>query len=446
VIYLWKKKKKRKYLRYFLIYLFILSVISASIYFLFLIPSHIKSGIVLDKKESAKSISLKLGYKDSIKWVKVSKKTLLPDAPAYDVYLKGFGVKSITPCKVYYGRVFSRDEKNVVFRDGKILNLDKDVSFVKVEGETLKPLPPSSVISGGSDYKFIGDVSGNISAVIVGSVDVNAIRVGISNFDFTSLEHNVISLYSDKGLIVNFNNTEYKTKGRKSRWPVKEYEVLSVENKDGTVVLSSYTLVKNSYTGDSSSTPKTVIGETKDKIFISQVSEDAPTVIPTLTRKNGYTSTYYGSFEVFAKDKSLRLINEVDIEKYLKYVVPSEMLSSGGLEGYKVQAIAARTYVLSDMLSGRFTASGFHVDDTIATQAYNAQVSNELCDKAIEETRGLVLAYNSRIIDAKYYSTSAGVGAPFNQIYYTKDEYKGENPEPYLGFMDFTGSGVSDLS
>jgi SpoIID/LytB domain protein len=446
VILLFRKKKKKKYIRYFFIYLIVLSLISALTYFLFFNPTQINSGIVLDKKESSNSISLKLGYKKNIKWVKVSKKISLPDSLAYNVTMKGFRLKSITPCEVYTGRVFSRDDKNVVFQDGKTLKLNKDVTFVKKEGESLTLLAPNSVISGGSDYKFIGDDSGNISTILVGSIDVNAIRVGISNRDFTTLDHQQIGLYSSMGLSVKFNNTEYKTKKSRSQWPVKIHEELVLENKNGTTVLSVYTLSINIYTGEAIPVFKAKIGETKDKIYITPGSEDSPIYAYTLKRTNGYVPSYYGTFEVFMKDSALRMINEVDIEKYLKYVVPSEMLSSGGLEGYKVQAIAARTYVLSDMLSGRFTASGFHVDDTVMTQAYNAQAPNDICDRAIEESRGMVLAYNNKIIDAKYYSTSAGVGAPFNQIYYSKDEYNGDNPEPYLGFMDFTGTGVKDLS
>jgi SpoIID/LytB domain protein len=98
------------------------------------------------------------------------------------------------------------------------------------------------------------------------------------------------------------------------------------------------------------------------------------------------------------------------------------------------------------MLAGRFTSLGFHVDDTTMSQVYNSLPSVELCDQAIDETKGLVMTYEGKIIDAKYYSTSPGVGAPYNQIYYDDNGYKGENPEPYLSFKDYTGTGVDDLS
>lgn len=48
--------------------------------------------------------------------------------------------------------------------------------------------------------------------------------------------------------------------------------------------------------------------------------------------------------------KKIRVINKVKIEDYLKQVVPSEMPESFGVEALKAQAVAARTYALSDYL------------------------------------------------------------------------------------------------
>ena len=48
----------------------------------------------------------------------------------------------------------------------------------------------------------------------------------------------------------------------------------------------------------------------------------------------------------------------------LKQVVPSEMPQSFGVEALKAQAVAARTYALSDYLKFRYKNDGFHVKDT----------------------------------------------------------------------------------
>lgn len=426
-----RRRKAARYFKLFLLYIGIIAIIAGLIYFLFFKPANIKTGVVLDSKETSNSISLKLGYGKNIKWIKVKKSTQLTESAAYNVSLMGTRVKSIIPCSVYSGRIFTKDNKTVVFEDGKTLKLNPKLTYVKVENESLRQISSNSVISGASDYKFIGDESGNIDLIIVNSIDIDKIRVGISNYDFSTLEHSVFTFSSSRGIKYNFNNKEYKT---------KRNEQLRIEYKKGTIEISLYTINKKD------NTFKASLGQTKDRVYVYPVSNEYPMIISSLTRTNGYTPQYFGSFEIYIKDTSLRAINSVDLEQYLKYVVPGEMLSSGGLEGYKVQAIAARTYVLSDMLAGRFTKLGFHVDDTTLSQVYNSLPAVELCNQAIEETKGKVMTYKGIIIDAKYYSTSAGVGAPFNQIYYEGNGYKGKNPEPYLTFKDYTGTGINDLS
>lgn len=425
------RRRRIRYIKYFFIYLTLLAILAATIYFLFFVPREIKSGVVLDRKESSNSISLKLGYGKNIKWIKVKKSLHLPESPAYNVSLKGSRVQTIGPCSVYSGKVFTKDDKTVVFEDGKTLKLKTGLSYVKIENEALKKVPPNSVLTGASNCKFIGDKDCNINLVIVNSIDVDLIRVGISNYNFSTLKHSVLTFSSSRGVKLRYNNKDYQT---------KRSEQLKVEYKNDSIELSIYTINKKE------NILKTSLGQTKDKIYVYPGSDEYPMIVSSLTRPNGYVPQYFGSFEIFIKDNSLRAINSVELEQYLKYVVPGEMLSSGGLEGYKVQAVAARTYVLSDMLSGRFTSIGFHVDDTTLSQVYNSLPSVELCDQAIDETKGQVMTYQGKIIDAKYYSTSPGVGAPFNQIYYDGNGYKGENTKPYLGFRDYTGTGIDDLS
>jgi SpoIID/LytB domain protein len=186
------------------------------------------------------------------------------------------------------------------------------------------------------------------------------------------------------------------------------------------------------------------LGKTKSRIYVNSL-DTRPIYIKSLRRANGHRPVYYGSLEVFIKDSNMRLINEVDLEKYLMFVVPSEMLPTGGIEAYKTQAVISRTYALSDMLAGRFASQGFHVDDTTLSQAYNLQPSLPECNKAIEETKGEVITYDNKIIDAKYYSTSCGLGAPFNEIYYNGMDYNKNNPEPYLVYNDYTNSKIDNL-
>ena len=126
--------------------------------------------------------------------------------------------------------------------------------------------------------------------------------------------------------------------------------------------------------------------------------------------KKGHTSApkYRGVITVIPNGSHLRVINTLDIEKYLLQVVPSEMPRSFGVEALKVQAVAARTYAVSDILKGKYIKDGFHIKDTVESQVYNNQVENEDATRAIEETEGKIMTYDNMPIDAKYFSTSAG--------------------------------------
>lgn len=413
-------------------------VLSGVSYFLFIKPLSISCGVVLEKKESENSISIKLGYNDKTKWVMTSKKNNIPESPAYNVTMRGIRTISISPCKIYSGKVLSKDSQKIVLDTGE-LKLKPKVSYYMLEGEKFVPSTQSKIIVGYSTYKFAADLAGNVGAAIMEKPAVKNVRVGISNNGFSSLEQKDSLLF--KSISEKSSSKRYI--------PGKGLQVLS---KDIKYTIPKDNSLEVSYTNDTmnlslidSKGAKSSIGSTRDRVYIAPVSGD-PTEVPTLKRIDQTSRIYYGSFEVFIKDGSMRLINDVDIEQYLRFVVPSEMVPSGGVEGYKVQAVAARTYVLSDMLSGRFAKSGFHVDDTQLSQAYNAQGSRTDSDTAIFETKGKVLTYEGKVIDAKYYSTSCGVGAPFNEVWYNKKDYLKKNPEPYLTFKDYTGNGIKSLA
>ncbi|MCR4880889.1 MAG: SpoIID/LytB domain-containing protein [bacterium] len=124
-------------------------------------------------------------------------------------------------------------------------------------------------------------------------------------------------------------------------------------------------------------------------------------------KKGGKNAAYKGSLEVFsAKGTSLRVINIIDIEDYIKGVVPNEMPTYFGLEALKAQAISARGYAYRD---ATFKTTGYDVCDTTGSQVYNGANSYDaVSDKAIDETMGQFALYNGKIILSLYSSTSGG--------------------------------------
>lgn len=126
--------------------------------------------------------------------------------------------------------------------------------------------------------------------------------------------------------------------------------------------------------------------------------------------KDGYVSTkgkwYHGKLMVKNVGGKLTVINDIDLEDYIKGVVPSEMPPSWEFEALKAQAIAARSFALANL--GKQAKHGYDLKDNTEDQAYGgASAETNITNKAVEETHGLVLTYDMKIISA-YYSASAG--------------------------------------
>jgi len=116
---------------------------------------------------------------------------------------------------------------------------------------------------------------------------------------------------------------------------------------------------------------------------------------------------YRGHMEILVGPEGLTVVNQVDIEPYLYGVVSSEMSPNYPLEALKAQAVAARTYAVKNI--GKLAAQGFDMDDTAANQVYGGYFSEDpRTTKAVDETAGMVLTYDGKIIDAVYSSTCGG--------------------------------------
>ena len=121
---------------------------------------------------------------------------------------------------------------------------------------------------------------------------------------------------------------------------------------------------------------------------------------------NAKRKWYRGFLMIQNRNNKLTVINNVDLESYIKGVVPAEMPSSWEPEALKAQAIAARSYALANL--GKRASMGFDLKDTPEDQAYGgASAETKKTNTAVEETSNLVLTYNYKVVSA-YYSASAG--------------------------------------
>jgi len=122
-----------------------------------------------------------------------------------------------------------------------------------------------------------------------------------------------------------------------------------------------------------------------------------------------HKACYEGEFVITASGNKLNAINVIDIEKYLRGVVPYEIgrLDESKFEALKAQAVAARTYAYKHF--GSRKAQGFDVYADTRDQVYKGiHSASDVTDKAVRETEGVVMTYNGEFITAYYHSTCGG--------------------------------------
>ena len=115
---------------------------------------------------------------------------------------------------------------------------------------------------------------------------------------------------------------------------------------------------------------------------------------------------YKGTIHIINNNGNMTGINDVGIEDYVRGVTPAEMPSSWNMEALKAQAIAVRSYAIANL--GKHASQGFDLLDSTMDQVYNGVLAEtSATNQAVEETKGLVLTYNNKIISTMY-SASAG--------------------------------------
>ena len=132
------------------------------------------------------------------------------------------------------------------------------------------------------------------------------------------------------------------------------------------------------------------------------------------------------------------LVNSVPLEVYLRGVVPHEIGSNAPMNAAKAQTIIARTYALRNLR--RFEADNYQLCATTHCQVYyGLQDTSPQADKAIAETKGLVLTYKNELVDALYSSTTGGITARFSDVWNGQER-------PYLQAVIDSPQKVWDLS
>ena len=136
---------------------------------------------------------------------------------------------------------------------------------------------------------------------------------------------------------------------------------------------------------------------------------------------------YRGEIVLTPTADGLLVANRLHLEDYLRGVVPLEIgpRVAGEEAAVAAQAVAARSYVYLRMPNAQSRA--YDVVATVQDQVYGgADAETPIADAAVWATRGLVLTYDGRFVNAPYHSTCGGSTAEVSEVW-----YRSRN-EPYL--------------
>ncbi len=150
-----------------------------------------------------------------------------------------------------------------------------------------------------------------------------------------------------------------------------------------------------------------------------------------------YGSSYRGSLEILLRGTDgLTVVNLVDMENYLRGVLPREVIPTwgnyGGMEALKAQAVAARSYALNHMARGSHSNDPYDLCDTQHCQVYGGKDGETAnTDRAVAESRGRILAWNGNPIEAYFHSNNGGYTESSGNVWMTSFPYLISQPDPF---------------
>lgn len=136
----------------------------------------------------------------------------------------------------------------------------------------------------------------------------------------------------------------------------------------------------------------------------------------TVTWFKGYR--YYGDFRYERiGGGNLTVVNLVDLEDYIKGVLPYEMSASWPLEALKAQAVCARSYAIT---SENKHDAMYHFDVCNGTdcQVYHGlNLASSNSDQAVDDTQGICAWYDGEVAETYYYSCNGGASEDVGNVW-----------------------------
>ena len=326
-----------------------------------------------------------------------------------DLYLKkGKPNRLVLKKDMITGTVLAVRENEIEIQGYGTVPLAKNFKIYRTYG-VLREQQKKDILVGYNMQKFVVAGDEICAALTTEKPEMDTIRVLLMTTGFESLYHQKITLSCDTEAVLEYGNGKDMETQK-----VAAGEVITIKSDDAKLQ--------------------------RGRLIFRSLEDGGLITVSHLERAQGQP-VYSGHMEITKETEGLLLLNEVDLEEYLKRVVPSEMPPTYQLEALKAQAICARTYAWRQIQGNSYSQYGAHVDDSTNFQVYNNTNTFEVTDSAVNETFGQILAYEDVPIEAFYYSTSCGHG--------TDGSVWGGNPDatPYLNAVSIDEKGKTlDLS
>jgi hypothetical protein len=156
---------------------------------------------------------------------------------------------------------------------------------------------------------------------------------------------------------------------------------------------------------------------------------------------------FRGALELrYSEDRNkLYLVNELSLEPYMRGI--AEASNGLPLEFLKALMIAARTYAQHNLnIGGKHPAAYFTLNASSYDQVYrgyNSEIRLPNVIKAVEETRGMMVAYGGEIVVTPYFSQSDGRTRAWEEVWWGAGKpWLVSKPDPYCSGRKMLGHGV----
>ncbi|MFW6409978.1 MAG: SpoIID/LytB domain-containing protein [Halanaerobiales bacterium] len=233
--------------------------------------------------------------------------------------------------------------------------------------------------------------------------EIEDIRIGLIN------SAQDVSFQVGSDFVLKVGSSQILTGNEKTEWKI-------IYDDSGYNIYSNDELLK--------------VYESKEPLQIIPEDENATSVIYNINYGSGYfwageeDRRYRGKLELYPLNESNRfnLINIINAEEYLYSVIASEMPAWWPEEALKTQSIAARSYLYFNL--DRHEDEGYDLCDTVHCAVYKGLAGeHKNTRQAVDATRGEVVKYDEKIINAVFSSNSGGYTESSKEIWGTEVPY-----------------------